>query len=439
MHNNNGVNFIMYMGRRLKVLREERGFSRKELAEGVVSYSYLSNIENGVVNCSSDTLIFLANKLKVPIDFFTKINKPDETIEIQFNKSVKLLKENNLEELKKIIYCLKKSNLYNINQEIKFTLLASLFYFKTYSFNEALIHHKKFLKLTSPEYINKSDIFTRSLNKLVKYHLFILKKTPEKALELLKDEDCLFLISNYELEYLKAVCYKLLGYYSVAKNVLIRGLELCPEKFVAEFINLIAIIEYTNGNKKDTLRFLFRAHYLSKRTHDDIFQSIILNNLSIISFEFNKNKLSRYLASVAINVREKHKIYLTMNPYLNFIDISIKEENYQTAFKLINSMDKSNFIGDKNLILSAYKLNLMRITKSTPIDFEEKVKKLFIKAKRTNKLDRIPSFCYDFSLYFFERGRYKDAFEFLYYSQNTHSNVSLSRSNNRLEHSISLC
>jgi transcriptional regulator with XRE-family HTH domain len=53
------------VGRRIKLLREERGFSQRELSEPGISYPYISRIEHGLRTPSLNVLKRLAEKLEV--------------------------------------------------------------------------------------------------------------------------------------------------------------------------------------------------------------------------------------------------------------------------------------------------------------------------------------------------------------------------------------
>jgi transcriptional regulator with XRE-family HTH domain len=60
------------VGRRIKLLREERGLSQRDLSEPGVSYAYISRIEAGMRRPSEKALRMLAPKLGVtPLELET--------------------------------------------------------------------------------------------------------------------------------------------------------------------------------------------------------------------------------------------------------------------------------------------------------------------------------------------------------------------------------
>ena len=63
------------LGKNLKRLRTEKGFTQADIAKAVgVTCPYLSNIENGKVNPTLLTLAKLANALKINIEELIKQN-----------------------------------------------------------------------------------------------------------------------------------------------------------------------------------------------------------------------------------------------------------------------------------------------------------------------------------------------------------------------------
>ncbi|HEU4963984.1 MAG TPA: tetratricopeptide repeat protein [Bacilli bacterium] len=60
------------VGQRIRELRKAAHLTQQELADGVVTRSYISQIEKGMIQPSYDTLEKLANKLSVPVEDFFK-------------------------------------------------------------------------------------------------------------------------------------------------------------------------------------------------------------------------------------------------------------------------------------------------------------------------------------------------------------------------------
>lgn len=58
----------MFLGKRIRSLRKTNGWTQEELAENAeLSHKYIGEVERGEVNPSLDTLLSIANALKVEI------------------------------------------------------------------------------------------------------------------------------------------------------------------------------------------------------------------------------------------------------------------------------------------------------------------------------------------------------------------------------------
>jgi transcriptional regulator with XRE-family HTH domain len=100
----------MFVGERIKLIRESKGMSQIELARKAnVSNIYLSNLENGIKNNPSNKLLVkIADALNVTIDDFNS-DKEDE--------------KNIYEMIEEI---LKKNNMHNEETQVAALLLAKL-------------------------------------------------------------------------------------------------------------------------------------------------------------------------------------------------------------------------------------------------------------------------------------------------------------------------
>lgn len=68
------------VGTTFRILRKERGFTLKEMSEGIVSFSYLSKFEKGENRISLTNFTQLAQRLNMTVDeilYFSKIKTTD--------------------------------------------------------------------------------------------------------------------------------------------------------------------------------------------------------------------------------------------------------------------------------------------------------------------------------------------------------------------------
>ncbi|HEX7066481.1 MAG TPA: helix-turn-helix transcriptional regulator, partial [Bacillales bacterium] len=134
----------MHIGRRIAKLRRIQGFSQQELGKGIISGSYLSNLEAGKSAPSGKILRSLAERLDVPEDYLLDWDKKGKQLEnklTEYRQSIisnlKLAKGNRtyLKEEYPLIY--------SIEQEVYFYLCECNFLLKTNELEKALNCYEK--------------------------------------------------------------------------------------------------------------------------------------------------------------------------------------------------------------------------------------------------------------------------------------------------------
>lgn len=153
---------MKYLGLEISKLRVELGMSQKELANNICTQSTISRIEAGEVYPAIDTLLKIALKLQVPVEYF---------IEMLFQKNVleseKLIKdiEYQLKEhnYKKIISIIKKNKIDSdniwLNLYLEYLLHIAHYYLKTITAEECISKLKNIL-----EFSNQTTIQFRFLH-----------------------------------------------------------------------------------------------------------------------------------------------------------------------------------------------------------------------------------------------------------------------------------
>ncbi|MFB4212860.1 helix-turn-helix domain-containing protein [Shouchella sp. 1P09AA] len=95
------------LGQRLKELRLEKKLTQKDLAEGLVNRSYLSQIEKGTVNPSYDVLDELSKRLGCDINDFYKSSENRDLLLADIKKEIRLAErgalEDNLSKINKLV------------------------------------------------------------------------------------------------------------------------------------------------------------------------------------------------------------------------------------------------------------------------------------------------------------------------------------------------
>ncbi|MDN6196260.1 MAG: helix-turn-helix domain-containing protein [Atopostipes suicloacalis] len=90
------------LGTLFRLFRKERGFTLKDLSEGIVSYSYLSKFENGKAHISLHNFTQLIQRMNLTVDevlYFNQMKANDYT---EFFQAVSLAyAKQNIKVLKK--------------------------------------------------------------------------------------------------------------------------------------------------------------------------------------------------------------------------------------------------------------------------------------------------------------------------------------------------
>lgn len=190
----NGVR-LMSIGERIKIRRHQLSMKQEELAEGIVSTSYLSKIENGSKEASEEVLGLLCKKLGLSVIPSDQINKLERKLKKWF---FELLMVNDRNEIDNLYKELSSTNISeNDNLETLF-LIGKIRY---------LIINNKFS--SAIEMINKFQKVENLLTPFQKYYylkfkgnyLYITKKVRE-ALEhylLAKDLTINLNLNNLEI------------------------------------------------------------------------------------------------------------------------------------------------------------------------------------------------------------------------------------------------
>ena len=153
---------MKYLGLEISKLRAEMGMSQKELAKDICTQSTISRIEAGEVYPAIDTLLKIALKLQVPVEYF---------IEMLFHKNVleseSLIKEVELHlkvhNYEKVISIIKKNKIDRdniwLNFYLEFILQTAHYYLKIINSEDCIASLKKILN-----YSNQTTIQFRFLH-----------------------------------------------------------------------------------------------------------------------------------------------------------------------------------------------------------------------------------------------------------------------------------
>ncbi|WP_277586083.1 helix-turn-helix domain-containing protein [Psychrobacillus antarcticus] len=144
---------MKYLGLEISKLRAELGISQKELAKDICTQSTISRIEAGEVYPAIDTLLKIALKLQVPVEYFIEmlfhknVFESEELInDIEFH-----LKEHNYQKIISIINSnqIDKENIW-LDLYCDYILNTARYYLKIISPEECIVNLKSILNYSNP-------------------------------------------------------------------------------------------------------------------------------------------------------------------------------------------------------------------------------------------------------------------------------------------------
>lgn len=153
---------MKYLGLEISKLRFEVGMSQKELARDICTQSTISRIESGEVFPAIDTLLKIALKLQVPIEYFIEMLFQKNVLESEkLIKTIELLlKEHKYQEVVSMIYKTEmvKENVW-LNTYLEYLLNTAHYNLKVITATQCIENMKKMLSFS-----NQTTIQFRFLN-----------------------------------------------------------------------------------------------------------------------------------------------------------------------------------------------------------------------------------------------------------------------------------
>lgn len=249
------------LGKTFKMIRESKGLSQKEVAEGVVSVAQLSRFERGISDVTADVLYICLQNLNVTMDEFQSVYhnfvQPQNTFfqndisEVYLEKNILKL-EKILENCKKIEERFSNYKLYKLNTLVVKAILC---------------------QCTKQEKINKKEI-----QYLVDY-LFSVEEWGRYELWLFTNSASVMTVSLLEIfagEMVKRTQF----YQEIPENrkliiqMLLSVISVCIEK--EHFSVVLKLLNYADRLKKPEIDFFenaviryYRGYYLFKMGNSD--------------------------------------------------------------------------------------------------------------------------------------------------------------------------
>ena len=225
------------LGQLIKDLRESSGLSQKELAKSICSQSEISKIEAGKNIPNIDTMIQIAIKVGVDLNyFFYRLEKPDyDFIKDRFMEIRKAVRNKDYQLLEKLLKKLDSHPLFQNNREKQFLLWhhGIVQYYLYKNSEQSLIYLSRSVEMKkSPAYTEQEIEIINSIG-----IIYCEEKNCNEGIELLKEALEAFgklpYISNervfIRLLYNLAKSYYYENKYEESKTYCHQGIEYCLE------------------------------------------------------------------------------------------------------------------------------------------------------------------------------------------------------------------
>lgn len=114
----------MTIGEKIKYVRKRKKLTQSALASDKITRNMISRIENGSANPSLDTLIYIAQRLEVPVSYL--VSREEDLLFYEKKEKIKQIYE--AFAAKEYAYCIKKIESFSsVDEELKYILANSYF------------------------------------------------------------------------------------------------------------------------------------------------------------------------------------------------------------------------------------------------------------------------------------------------------------------------
>jgi len=279
------------IGERIKTLRIRRNLTQKELAGEQMTRNMLSLIENGSASPSLSSLVYLAEVLAVPVDYFLSATEEDEGRYLKLSAIHNLRQAYSAEQYMDCITQIQVLPISAVDDEISLIganayLQTALHYAASFELKSALLYLK-----TAQDFMQKTVYAGDDLKKALLFYreLFTLLPSSTEFPERLTD-------LRYACGYVPA---EMLLYLSSLRNIARGGLtgrEFSKETYAARHIQALLAV---SSNRTDTAVRMLREltqdndlpYYMRFRVYSDLEEAAGLTGEYRVAYMAARKKL----------------------------------------------------------------------------------------------------------------------------------------------------
>ena len=332
--------------------------SQAEICKGIISASHYSNIENGRYQPTIDILSLLAERLSVPVPYFTKSTEDNIQLEELLQVYEKKIKMEDTEKLNLFIQTNKKQFEFipSLEQELNFNLLKFIHLVKASQIIEAKeLYTQKIINMKNTQSTVNIPILHKYFYVSGLYYFF--EREWSESLFFFKE---LLQISNDPLLKAKVsynislVSYNLFDYEEAlqfAKEAKVMYLNLHRWEETGDCYNLIAVLLRENELFEESEIYLYKGLNIIGKD-SNITRAKLHHNLALIKYNQGDYKEALEKIDTSIHIKEqteRNDLFIShrtrLNIFLKMEDtLSLKRELKIAQKHVQTSMDKAHFL-----------------------------------------------------------------------------------------------
>ena len=208
--------FYTSLGQKIRERRKALRITQAELCGDFITRNMLSRIETGMAHPSLDTLLYIAERLNMPVEYFTSTDKRSEA---QYRRIESVIEIRRLFATGQYHRCVDlATKIDSDDDEINFIIAESYYMMAKESMKTARLKTAENLIDTSREYVTKCSYNVEVLKASSEFYLKLIKSVKKGVLpeaEIFADESFTLLSSNFHI-YLFSLCTENYSDFAVA-------------------------------------------------------------------------------------------------------------------------------------------------------------------------------------------------------------------------------
>lgn len=346
------------LGQRIRELRNQANLTQQELADGIISRTYLSLIEKNSVHPSTNVLKKLSVKLNCTLEDFTSTSEDRNLSLLEIKKEIKWAENHVLmNDFKNIKEFIDKNyeEMESITEAERGAIswVTASYYFNNQQYDQARVHIEKAISIVKK--MRDVTLYLRSLELLGRIEIEV--GNDMEAINQLTKANNITIVENIVNITRVSILYYLGNFYSRIGEYYV-AIKLCEEALDLNMklntYHLALNIENTLGRSYQATRDYEQAEYHYRRAISyaelrpvsfDFVGS--LSNLAMLLAELDRTDEAYELIVKCNDMIDEHQLdhLYSLNVRLHLADVMIDKEMFEEARTIIAENIKSDKSG----------------------------------------------------------------------------------------------